>query len=36
MTLRIGIDQLDRGEGKPLDIARINKEIDKALDHDKQ
>jgi Arc/MetJ-type ribon-helix-helix transcriptional regulator len=35
-ALRIGIVQLNRGEGRPLDIGRINKEIDKALDLNKQ
>jgi hypothetical protein len=27
-ALRIGIDQLNRGKGRPLDISRINGEID--------
>ncbi len=30
-ALRIGIDQVDRGEGIQLDIDRINKKIDKEL-----
>jgi Arc/MetJ-type ribon-helix-helix transcriptional regulator len=29
-ALRIGIDQLNRGEGRPLDIGRINEEINHA------
>ncbi|MGH7457175.1 MAG: hypothetical protein ACRENG_37850 [bacterium] len=29
-ALRIGINQLNRGEGRPLDIDRINEEIDHA------
>lgn len=35
-ALRIGIDQLNRGEGRPLDIDRINEKIDEAFDHKKQ
>ena len=29
-ALRIGIEQLNRGEGRPLDISRINEEMDHA------
>jgi Arc/MetJ-type ribon-helix-helix transcriptional regulator len=35
-ALRIGIDQLNRGEGRPLNIVKINEDIDKALAHKKQ
>ena len=31
-SLQIGIDQLNRGEGIPLDIGRINAKIDKERD----
>ena len=31
--LQIGIDQLNRGEGVPLDMAAINSEIDQELGH---
>jgi len=34
--LQIGIDQLDRGEGRPLDIDRINRELDEKLDNGKK
>jgi Arc/MetJ-type ribon-helix-helix transcriptional regulator len=30
-ALRVGIGQLDRGEGMPLDIERINKKVDEEL-----
>lgn len=32
-AIQIGTDQLNRGEGIPLDISKINKKIDKALAH---